>query len=192
MAYLVLGLLLFLGVHSVRIFADGWRSRMLQQHGEMAWKGGYTVVSLLGFGLILWGFGLARENPVYLWSPPFALRHPAMLLTLLAFIFLAAAYVPGNQIKARLHHPMLLGVNSWALAHLLVNGNLAQMLLFGGFLAWGVMNFIACKKRDRAAGTVYSPGKTSATVVTVLVGGLVWGVFAGWLHGVLIGVRPFG
>ena len=192
MVYLILGLVLFLGVHSVRIVADGWRSRMLQTVGEKAWKGGYTVVSLLGFGLIVWGFGLARENPVYLWSPPFGLRHPSMLLSLLAFVLLAAAYVPGNQIKARLHHPMLLGVKSWALAHLLVNGNLAQVLLFGSFLAWGVAAFIACRKRDRAAGTVYPPGRLGRTLLTLAVGVAAGLLFAFSLHGLLIGVRPVG
>lgn len=192
MAYLVLGLVLFLGVHSVRIVADGWRTTMLQKVGEAAYKGSYTVLSLLGFGLIVWGFGVARENPVQLWMPPTALRHLALLLTLVAFIFLAAAYVPRNAIKARVHHPMVLGVKAWALAHLLANGNLAHVILFGSFLLWAVANFIAARKRDRAQGVVYAAGTRSGTVRAVVVGTGAWVLFAFWLHGWMIGIRPIG
>jgi uncharacterized membrane protein len=192
MNYLILGLVIFLGVHSVRIFADGWRTAMLQRVGEGAYKGVYSLLSLLGLGLIIWGFGLAREAPVQLWTPPVGMRHAASLLTLVAFVLLAAAYFPRNQIRARLHHPMLLGVKTWALAHLLANGNVAHVVLFGAFLAWGVLCFVACRKRDRAQGVVYTPGKTGATVVTVLLGLVGWVVFAFLLHGLLIGVRPLG
>jgi len=191
MTYLLLGLAIFLGVHSVRIVADAWRARMLQTVGPSAWKGLYSVASLLGFALIVWGFGLARQQPVQLWSPPVAMRHLASLLTLVSFVLLAAAYVPGNGIKARLHHPMVLGVKTWALAHLLANGNLAHVLLFGSFLAWAVLSFSAARRRDRAAGTPYPPGRTGATLLTLAVGALAWAVFALWLHGMLIGVRPF-
>lgn len=192
MTYLVLGLLLFLGVHSVRIVADGWRARMLQRLGEGGWKGFYSLASLLGFALIIWGFGLARQQPVLLWSPPVAMRHVASLLTLISFVLLAAAYVPGNGIKARLHHPMVLGVKTWALAHLLANGNVAHVLLFGAFLVWAALSFSAARRRDRAAGTQYAAGRTSATLLTLAVGAGAWVVFALWLHGLLIGVRPFG
>jgi uncharacterized membrane protein len=192
MPYLILGLALFLGVHSVRIVADGWRTQMLQKVGEAAYKGAYTVLSLVGFGLVVWGFGVARETPVQLWAPPVALRHLALLLTLVAFVFLAAAYVPGNAIKARVHHPMVLGVKTWALAHLLANGNAAHMILFGSFLLWGVTNFIAARKRDRAQGTVYPAGTRLGTVRTIVIGAGAWVLFAFWLHGWLIGVRPVG
>lgn len=190
MAYLILGLVLFLGVHSVRILAEDWRTRTRQSMGEMAYKGIYSLVSLIGFFLIIWGFGQARDNPVYLWTPLAALRHVSMLLSLLAFVLLAAAYVPRNAIKARLHHPMVLAVKSWALAHVLVAGNLAQLLLFGSFLAWGVADLIAARKRDRAAGTVYLAGNLQATVLCLLVGAAAGLGFALWAHGFLIGVRP--
>jgi len=136
--YLILGLMVFLGAHSVRIVADDWRTRTRARMGVLPWKGLFSVVSLLGFGLLVWGFGVARQQPVQLWSPPTALRPLASLLTLIAFVLLAAAYVPGNGIKARLHHPMVLGVKAWALAHLLVNGNVAHVVLFGSFLLWAV------------------------------------------------------
>lgn len=192
MVYLIAGLVLFLGVHSVRIVADGWRTQTLARVGEGFYKGVYSVLSLAGFALLIYGFGVARENPIMLWTPPMGMRHAASLLTLLAFILLAAAYVPRNGIKARVHHPMVLGVKSWALAHLMANGSLAHVLLFGGFLAWGVVDFISARRRDRAAGTQYPAGTASATAITVLVGVIAWAAFAFKLHGWLIGIRPFG
>lgn len=192
MVYLILGLVVFLGVHSVRIFAEDWRTQTIARIGAQPWKGLYSVLSLVGFGLIIWGFGQARAQPVQLWSAPLGMRHVASLLTLVAFVLLAAAYVPGNGIKARLHHPMVLGVKVWALAHLLANGNAAHVLLFGGFLVWAVLDFSAARRRDRAAATVYAPGKAVATGLTVVVGGLAWAAFALWLHGWWIGIRPFG
>ena len=192
MTVLILGLIVFLGTHSTRIFAEDWRTAQRKRLGENAWKGIYSVVSIVGFGLIVWGFGLARQQPVVLWISPAAMRHVAALLTLIAFVLLVATYVPGNAIKARLHHPMLLSVKVWAFAHLLANGKLADLLLFGAFLAWAVACFIAAQKRDRAAGTQYPAGTAGATAVTVIAGMAVWAVFAFWLHAVLIGVRPFG
>ena len=192
MSLLVLGLILFLGVHSVRIVSDGWRARMLARVGEHAWKGVYSLLSGLGLVLIVWGYGLARRAPVVLWEPPPGMRHLAGLLTLAAFVGIAAAYVPRNAIKASLHHPMVLGVKVWALAHLLANGTLADVLLFGGFLAWAVFDFRAARRRDRAAGTVYPPGTPAGTAAAIGVGVAAWAVFALWGHAALIGVRPFG
>ena len=192
MVYLVLGLVIFLGVHSVRIVADDWRTGTIDRVGANAWKGVYSLASVLGFVLIIWGFGQARMQPMQLWSPPMAMRHVASLLTLVSFVLLAAAYVPGNGFKARLHHPMVLGVKVWALAHLLANGNLAHVLLFGSFLVWAVLNFSSSRRRDRAAGTTYPPGRPMATAMTVVAGTVAWLVFAMWLHGWWIGIRPFG
>ena len=192
MVILILGLVIFLGVHSTRIVAEGWRSQTIQRIGARPWKGVYSIASIAGFGLIVWGFGLARQQPVQLWSPPPGMRHLAALLTLIALVLLAAAYVPGNSIKARVHHPMVLAVKIWALAHLLANGNLAHVLLFGSFLVWAVLNFSAARRRDRLAGTVYAPGKTPATITTLVVGAAAWALFAFLLHGLLMGVRPLG
>lgn len=192
MAYLILGLVLFLGVHSVRIVAEDWRTNTRVRIGENTFKGAYSVVSLLGFALIVWGFGVAREVPVQLWSPPVGMRHAASLLTLIAFVLLAAAYVPRNAIKARVHHPMVLAVKSWALAHVLANGGLAHLVLFGAFLLWAVLDFIASRRRDRALGTTYPAGTARGTGITVVVGVVAWAAFAFWLHGLLIGIRPFG
>ncbi len=192
MVWLMLGLVVFLGVHSVRMVADGWRTRMLAQMGEGRYKGLYSLVSLAGFVLLIYGFGQVRQQPLQLWAPPFAMKHVASTLMLLSFIFFAAAYVPGNAIKARLHHPMVLGVKTWALAHLLANGNAAHVLLFGSFLVWAVWCFVASRRRDRAQGVVYAAGNSQGTVTTVVVGVAAWAVFAFWLHGLLIGVRPMG
>lgn len=192
MTYLILGLVVFLGVHSVRIVAEDWRSKTRKQIGALPWKGLYSAASLVGLGLIIWGFGLARQQPVQVWSPPVAMRHLASLLTLIAFVLLAAAYVPGNGIKARLHHPMVLGVKVWALAHLLANGNIAHIVLFGSFLVWAIFDFRAARQRDRVARTQYPRGSPGATAITVAVGVGAWAVFALWLHGLLMGVRPLG
>lgn len=192
MTVLIIGLVLFLGIHSVRIFAEGWRSAQIAKRGAKGWKGLYTVVSLAGFVLLLWGFGLARQAPHALWAVPKGMNHLAALLTWVSFVFLAAAYVPRNGIKARLHHPMVLGVKVWALAHLVANNTVADLLLFGSFLVWAVLSFRAARARDRAAGTVYPAGAFSMTLVTVVAGTVAWAAFALWLHGPLIGVRPFG
>ena len=188
---MILGLLLFLGTHSVRIVADDWRSRQLARLGAGKWKGLYTLVSVIGFVLIIWGYGLARAHPVLLWSPPVWLRHLAILLTVPAFILLAAAYVPGNRIKARLGHPMVAGVKVWAFAHLLANGTLAAVVLFGAFLVWAIAMFASARRRDRRAGTVYPAGTLGRDGVTVIAGLVAWALFAFLLHQWLIGVRPF-
>ena len=192
MLMLIAGLVIFLGVHSVRVFGEGWRTQTRARLGENAYKGLYSVLSIVGFVLIVWGFGVARLETTVLWATPAWTRHLAALLTLPAFVLLVAAYVPGNGIKARLHHPMILGVKTWALAHLLANNTLADLLLFGGFLAWAVLSFIAARKRDRAGNVVYAPGRAVPTVVTVLGGTAAWVAFAFWGHAALIGVRPFG
>jgi len=190
--YLIAGLLLFLGVHSTRVFANDWRSKTIARIGEKPFKGVYALLSIAGFVLLVWGYGQARQQGVMLWNPPTAMRLIAWLLTLVAFVLLAAAYVPGNQIRAKLHHPMVLGTKVWALSHLLANGSLANTVLFGSFLLWSVLLFSASRKRDRLAQTVYPAGNAGATALTVAAGLIAWAIFAFWLHRVLIGVSPFG
>ena len=192
MSYLLLGLIIFLGVHSLRIFADNWRTQRVAAVGELTYKGLYSVASLAGFVLIVLGFGVARETPSVLWTPPMGMRHAASLLTLIAFVFLAAAYIPGNAIKARVHHPMVLAVKTWAAAHLLANGTWAHVVLFGAFLAWAVLDYVAARRRDRVMGTTYPAGSARRTWLTVEIGTAAWVIFAFWAHGLLIGIRPFG
>ena len=192
MTYLILGLIIFLGVHSVRIVADDWRTRSRARLGPLRWKGLYAMASALGLALVVWGFDLARQPPLQLWQPPPTLRHMASLLTLISFVLLAAAYVPGNGIKARVHHPMVLAVAVWALAHLLANGRLAHGLLFGSFLLWAVLNFRAARRRDRLANVQYPSGAAGATGITVALGVGSWIAVALWLHALFLGVRPLG
>jgi uncharacterized membrane protein len=192
MTLLILGLLLFLGLHSVRVFAEGWRLARIEAWGANRWKGLYSLLSLIGLGLIVIGYAAARAQPVFLWQPPVALRHVAALLTLLAFWLLAAAYVPRNHLKARLHHPMTLSIKTWALAHLIANQTLADVLLFGGFLVWAVLVFRAARRRDAAEGKAYASGTLAGTLVVIVVGTAAWAAFALWIHGAWLGVRPFG
>ena len=192
LTYLIAGLVLFLGVHSTRVFANSWRNQTVARMGEKPFKGVYALLSTAGFVLLVWGYGQARQQGVMLWNPPTAMRHIASLLTLIAFVLLAAAYVPRNQIKAKLHHPMVLATKVWALSHLLANGSLAATVLFGSFLVWSVLLFAASRRRDRREQKAYPAGTASMTAVTVAVGLVAWALFAFWLHRVLIGVSPFG
>jgi uncharacterized membrane protein len=191
MTILIIGLAIFLGIHSVRIVAEGWRDAQIARLGEKPWKLGFSVLSVIGFALIIWGYGIARQVPVILWNPPSGMRHVAGLLTLIAFIFIAAAYVPRNHLKARFHHPMVLGVKAWAVGHLLANGTVADLLLFGSFLIWAVCSFIAARRRDRLEGPTFMAGTARGTLLAIVGGTVAWAVFAFWLHRLLIGVQPF-
>ena len=190
MAMLIAGLLLFIGAHSTRIFADDWRSTMIARLGEKPWKGLISVLSLAGFVLMIVGYDAARSAPVPIYAPPTGLRHLAVLLMLIASILLVAAYVPRNSLKAKMGHPMVLSVKTWAFAHLLANGTLADLLLFGSFVIWAVLDFRASRRRDRANGTLYPEGAIGNTLVTVVLGAAVWAVFAFWLHARWVGVAP--
>jgi len=192
MALLILGLVLFLGVHSLRIVADDWRMRQRARLGENRWKALYSLVSIAGFVLIVYGFGVARQQPVLLYASPPGLRHLNALFTLLAFVLVAAAYVPRNHLKAKLGHPMLAGVKIWAFGHLLATGMLHDVVLFGAFLLWAIVDFISARRRDRLDGTTYPAGTVRGDAITVIVGLVGWAVFAHWLHTWLIGVSPWG
>ena len=191
MALLIAGLILFLGPHSIRIFADGWRTKIIDDKGKKTWKIIYSLVSLAGLILVVYGFGESRANPVFLWNPPVWTRHAAALLVLVAFVLLTAADFPRNKIKQKLGHPMYLGVKTWAFVHLISNGRLGDVLLFGSFLVWAIAGFSAAKRRDRAQGTVYPEGSTQGTIGVVVVAFIAYGIFSMYLHRLLIGVPPF-
>lgn len=191
MSFLILGLVLFLGVHSVRIFADDWREAQIARLGEMRWKGVYSLLSAVGLGLIIWGYGMARMDSPVLWNAPTWTRHVAATLTLPAFILLVAAYIPGSRIKAAVGHPMVAGVKLWALAHLLANGTLTDATLFGAFLIWAVLDFVSARRRDRVAGRTYPARGGSRDALVLAVGLLAWALFAWYGHIWLIGVAPF-
>ena len=191
MIYLVVGLLLFFSIHSVRIVADGWRSQFIEDKGKLVWHGIYTVVSLVGLGLIIYGFGLSRADPVFLWNPPVWTRMAAITLTLFAFFLFAAANIPHNHIKAKLGHPMFAGTKIWALAHLIANGRLGDVLLFGCFLVWAIVGFSAARRRDRLAGIDYGQGTMMGTTLVGIAGTVIYALFAFVLHQLLIGVPVF-
>lgn len=198
MLVLILGLLLFLGVHSVSIVAPAGRDRLVAKMGEGAWKGLYSLVSAVGLGLIVWGYGLARENPVLVYSLPGGMRHLAALVLLPVFVLLLAAYLPG-RIQRATKHPMLLAVKLWALGHLLAQsvtgGSLADILLFGGFLLWAAADRVSLKRRAQAGTlrTVPVLPASGANDLIAVVGGLALYVLTVmWAHAALFGVRPFG
>jgi uncharacterized membrane protein len=187
MLVLVLGLAIFLGTH---LFTTQRRSRaaLIERMGEGPFKLAYSVLSLFGLILLVIGYGQARETgPVALWDPPSGLRHVALLLNLPIFVLIAAAYLPG-RIKAATKHPMLLAVKLWALAHLLANGDLASILLFGSFLAWAVLARIAAKRREAVEGRPERPGSARNDALAVAIGLILYGVTVTWLHPLLIGV----
>jgi len=186
---LVLGLVIFLGTHSFSM-ARGNRAALIGRIGEGPYKGLYSLVSLAGIVLIAIGYGQYRANGyIPVWDPPVWTRHLALLLVLVAFICFVAAYLPGH-IKRRLKHPMLAGVKIWALAHLLANGDLGSILLFGSFLVWAVAARISAKRRDVAAqhGGTAAPAGWRNDVLAVVIGAAVYAAFVFWLHPWLIGV----
>lgn len=187
MALLILGLVLFLGIHTLTTMREV-RAAAIGRLGEGPYKGVYSLVSAIGLVLIVWGFGRYRSGGyIQVWDPPIAIFHPiALFLLWFAFVALAAAYAPPGKIKAVLRHPMLVAVKAWALSHLLVNGDLGSMLLFGGLLAWAVYDRIALKRRgDMGAAQV--DGFKAADAIVVVIGTVAY-VAVFWLHETLIGV----
>lgn len=189
MTLLIAGLLIFLGMHSISIVAPGARDRFAARLGEWPWKGLYSIVAIVGFVLLLKGYAAARLDPVALYTPPTWLRHVAVLLMLPAFPMLFSAYLPG-RIRTTLKHPMLAATKLWAVAHLLANGTLADVLLFGGFLAWAVLDRISLKHRSGTRAFPLPAASTRNDVIAVVLGLAVyaWLLMGGHLK--LIGVSP--
>ena len=213
MTLLLCGLFLFIATHSVRIFAEPLRTSLVARMGEWPYKGVLTVFSLLGFWLLLTGYAQARLETWVVWTPPAFLRHIIWLLMLFALVLLVAAYIPRNHLKKRLKHPMVLSVKVWALAHLLVNGQMHQMVLFGAFLVWAVLSFRAARKRDALAIALQSDGASSgevtdatqvndapeapsaqwlSTLLCLVIGGAAWAALLWRFHAEWFGVSPLG
>lgn len=185
MTVMILGLLLFLGVHSVRIVANDWRSVQIQRMGELPWKAAYSVVAVVGLAMAAWGYGQMRLDPTWVWFPPLGLRHAVALLMIPAFILLVAAYVPNNHLKAKLGHPMVLAVKVWALAHLLANGRLGDIVFFGAFLLWAVLDFRSARRRPQQPRV---QPRLVGTALTVVIGLAAYFLFAFHLHVLVTGV----
>ncbi|PDT84720.1 NnrU family protein [Sinorhizobium sp. BJ1] len=191
MALLLLGIVIFLGMHLVRVVAPGIRAGVIESRGMGTWMGLYALVSLVGLCLIIYGFGQARGETGILYNPPVFLRHIALLLMLFAFVFLAAGFLPAGRIAVAVKHPQILSIKIWALAHLLANGETSSVLLFGSFLAWAVILRISLKRRERAGEAVLPVFKSAGNDALAIVLGLVVFVLFIWkLHDWLIGVAP--
>lgn len=189
MFYFIAGLLLFFGMHSVGIVAPATRDRAIARLGDASWKGLFTLVSIIGFVMLVHGYGITRADSTVLYTPPQSLRYLAALLMLPVFPLLLATYLPG-RIKATVQHPMLTATKAWALAHLLVNGTVPDVLLFGGFLAWAVADRISVGKRAVQRRIRTSPPSRWNDWIAVLGGLVLYAVFVGWLHQRLFGVAP--
>lgn len=191
MTLLLLGIVIFLGMHLVRVVAPGLRASVIERQGKGAWMGIYTAISLAGLLLIIYGFGEARAVTGMLYNPPAFLKHISLLLMLLAFICLAAGFLPAGRIAVAVKHPQVLSIKIWALAHLLANGETSSVLLFGSFLAWAVILRISLKRRERAGEKVLPVFRsTSNDLLAVVIGAVAYGLFVWKLHEWLIGVAP--
>ncbi|MGN6549967.1 MAG: NnrU family protein [Pararhizobium sp.] len=191
MAILIIGLIIFLGIHSTRIFTPGMRDRFIAERGTGAWRGLYSVFAIIGFVLIVWGYHVAHQTAPVLYVTNFALVHVTATLMLIAFIVLATFHMPAGWIKTKLKHPMLVAIKVWAVAHLLVNGDVASIVLFGSFLVWAIVDRISEKRRFRA-GLTKNPTFVSYKydAIAVVAGVVLYGLFVWRLHYWLIGVQP--
>lgn len=185
MLTLIIGMIVFFGTHSVSIFARPFRNKQFSERPQL-WKIGYSILSLIGLYLIVTGYGAARLEPVVIYQPPMWLRHLVMLLMIPVFPLVVASKLP-CRIRKATKHPLLVATKLWALAHLLVNGMLADIVLFGGFLAWAVIDRIAIKRRAETT----EPAKVGSVVwdiAAVVIGLALYGLFVAWAHKYLIGV----
>lgn len=188
MAVLVLGLLLMLGAHSLKVVAPGWRGTVVARLGEGPYKGLYSIVSLGGLVLIVWGFARAWEAPVFLYTPPTWGRHVAMALMIPALILVFASLFPAGWIKRFVAHPLLTATALWAIGHIFANGDLAGVVLFGAILAWAVVDRIAQPKPSQSEAQRVSFGK--GDLAAVLAGVALYIVLIAGLHYWLFGVSP--
>jgi uncharacterized membrane protein len=191
MLLLVAGIVLFLGIHLIRVVAPGFRQSMIDRLGQNAWRGLYSLASIATLVLLIYGFGAARQKTTVLYAPPLWMAHITLILMLIALICLAASLLPAGNIAVRTKHPMVLSVKIWAFAHLLANGDIASVLLFGAFLAWGVVLRIALKRRERAGELTLRPfvsGKYD--IQAIVIGSIAWALIIWKLHEWIIGVSP--
>jgi len=190
---MILGLVLFLGVHTLTTQRE-LRARVIASAGEGGYKIGYALVSAVGLALIVWGFAQYRANEMsglVLWTAPRALKHLTEALMLPAVILVAAAYIRG-RIYTAVKHPMLSGVKLWAAAHLLANGDLGGIILFGSFLTWAVFDRISLKRRADAGGPPIPVGGLGNDAIAVVVGIVAYLALGFAFHPVVIGIPVFG
>jgi uncharacterized membrane protein len=179
---------MFFGAHSISILNVAWRDRVVNRIGIFSWQGIYSLISLVGLILIIEGYQVARQSPVILYLPPVWLQHLALLLLIFVFPLLLATYIPG-RIQTITKHPMLAATKIWAFSHLLVNGSLADVVLFGSFLSWAVADRISLKRRNSDSIPML-PSSRANDFIIIVVGILLYIVFFFWLHEWLIGISP--
>jgi uncharacterized membrane protein len=190
LAILVLGLAVFVGGHALTI-ARGARAALVARMGEGPYKIVYSLVSIIGIALIVWGYAQYRATGwVQIWNPPGFMRHVTVALMWPSIVAITAAYSPGH-IKTALKHPMLVGVKLWAFAHLLTNGDLGSIVLFGAILAWAVGDRISLKRRTDAGGPPIPVGGWKNDLVAVITGTLVYLALGFVFHPIVIGVPAF-
>jgi uncharacterized membrane protein len=190
MTLLVLGLVIFLGLHSTRIVSESGRERAIARIGEGAWKGIYSALSVIGFVLIVWGFARARDDALQLWTPPTGARHITMLLMLIALILFASFLFKRSHIAVMAHHPLLWSVSLWSAGHLVANGSAADLILFGAFFVWSAADLASSYARDRRNSVVYPEPQLGATAGAIVVGLVVYALLIGGFHLWLFGVSP--
>lgn len=190
LSILVVGLLVFVAVHSLGLFVPQLQQNFTAKHGKLAWRGIHSVFSLLSLVAIIWAYGMCRADPTFIWNPPVWTRHIALTFNLLMVILLTSSYIPNNHIKAKIGHPMYAAIKIWAFAHLLANGRLSDILLFGAFLIWAIMGFVINRKRDRLLEKSYGAGTLKGTVTVLVVALLVYFLIVKYLHVLAIGVSP--
>jgi len=190
MFWMLLGLLLFLGPHSLRMLLPRWRQMAIVRVGESKWRSAFSLISFVGLFLVGYGFSGVREDPTVIWLPSLWTRYLAWGLSLIAFVLWGAAAVPGNLIKFQVHHPLVLGTGLWAFAHLVSNGMLAHLFLFGSIFLWSLASYFAARVRDVEESVPYPRGSLLATLGAIFIGSGVWLVTWVWLHGWLVDIRP--
>jgi uncharacterized membrane protein len=191
MLILVMGLVIFFFVHSVRLVAPNWREKSMAIHGEMRWKMRFGMITLIAVGLIVMGYSQARLEPVWLWFPPVWTRHLAGLLVLVALFFVGSALVPNTTMKKKVGYPMIIAIKIWAFAHLISNGSLADVILFGSFLVWSIVSFAVYRRRDRKAGVIRDQEAGVQFDLAAFTFAMVtWFAIAFYLHQTIIGVSP--
>jgi uncharacterized membrane protein len=191
MLILVLGLVIFFVVHSVRLLIPNWRDMVATKAGLMSWRVRFSMLSLLSVGLIAMGYGQARLEPVWLWFPPVYMSHISALIMLFALFFLCSAIVPKTTLKRVTGYPVYLAIKLWAFAHLLSNGNLADVLLFGSFLVWAIVSFAVFRRRDRKAGVEAEESSIRFDLIALGFSVASWFTIVIFLHKLVIGVAPF-
>ena len=187
MLYLVLGLVVFIGIHSIRIVAPGWRESTIESVGENAWKATYSVVSLASFVLLIFGYSLAKPEATQVYTPFSEMYHVVLLLMAIAFVMMMASNLGPSHIKQKFKHPFLLATILWSISHLWMNGDSASLVLFGSFLVWAVIDLRSAFQRPK---TEKPAPILRNDIISVIVGLGLYGLFLWVLHEALFGVAP--